>query len=292
VQDRQPAGASNGTGGQWMPSPPKAKGKMPDLDLSDTPIAVRALLKANSSMGILERGFTIKCFQVNDVICISGEVVARSICPHCEGELDIEEAVKALDERTSVYTQCLECGRLVDTVSGRVSFVDTNDEKDIAKQIERVTQNLRQDVYESTTSGDERHLSVLEGKAEDDLEYWLQQMEWDPRDFWRLPIYILDNVTSIEDTVSVVISPSSPEIKILARRPPSEAYSYLETKTLECPLPLPVLQALEKELESGTMYSSLFGEERELLKERVSLSINWAVLRDRERHIWDEETND
>lgn len=283
MQDRQPAGTQGA--GQWVTMPPKDKGPLPELDLSDSPMTITAMVKAHRMMDTLERGFSLECGQVGDRTWVKGTIIARVTCPRCGGELDIA----SVEESNAKDALCLDCGRSVDVVSERRRHTSAGQDQDIAGVIDLVVENLKQDFLQERTSGDESDISLRRMGAESMLEYWVQELGFNPDYISSLPVEFLDNdeIPSDKD-VTIVINPNSLDIKLYAVRIPSDERDYLDVQTAECELPLDAIKALENGLRGYSTYSEATIGERQMVRDRLALSIKWAELREKEQRIWKE----
>jgi hypothetical protein len=125
--------------------------------------------------------------------------------------------------------------------------------------------------------------------AESMLEYWVQELGFNPDYISSLPVEFLDNdeIPSDKD-VTIVINPNSLDIKLYAVRIPSDERDYLDVQTAECELPLDAIKALENGLRGYSTYSEATIGERQMVRDRLALSIKWAELREKEQRIWKE----
>jgi len=157
MQDRQPAGQSNGTGGRWMPSPPKAKGDLPLLSyelLEGSPVLseARDLLRATSVP------YSLDVIPISsDGVVVHGSILVHQWCSSCDTFLDtgsIHEMIGG-DEHTIT---CHECGASVEIISVRNKVGSSAEE--IFNAINEVTALLKNDFCMGRTALEEKQAAV------------------------------------------------------------------------------------------------------------------------------------
>jgi len=288
--NRQPAGSvgadGKGTGGRFDFSI-KDFGDLPRLGRDDSVVISAAMAEAYSSMRGIDKDHALACFHTNAGVLVQGALAARSSCPHCGSVMDDSRVTERVERFDSRDTMCFRCSRGASAISLRSELVTTEKDEDIADAIKRVAQLLKRDALLSMTSEDQRDMEDRELRAHEYLLEWAEELNTNPRSVIHLPVTYLSvdgkycNPPSYDET-SVLIDPRSLDVKLSSVCVPSALYDYLDPERSECALPLPALRELASSFQDADASEVLSEQERNIIQERLVLSVRWAELHRKE----------
>jgi hypothetical protein len=196
----------------------------------------------------------------------------------------VMERVEKFDSRD---TMCFRCARGTSAISLRSELVATGKDEDIADAIKRVAQLLKRDAQLSMTSEDQRDMEDRELLAHEHLVEVAEELDAYPRSVIHMSVTYLSRDGAYcqapsYDEVSVLIDPRSLDVNLSSVCVPSALYDYLDPERSECALPLPALRELANSFQDADAAEALSEQERNIIQERLVLSVRWAELHRKE----------